>query len=229
MNGISVTDLLIVWIATALGALALHLAFVLMVFARSAALGRPDSRPMSYSTFAQKQKLRSGRGLRLSYPYVLALLTLDNGIQAAFLHRVANRFARGKLRALAAVIHAFSKLLTHIDISPRAEIEGGVYFYHGAGVVIGKATVIGRRVTICQGVTTGGGRPRIGDDATLWAGAKVIGDVTIGERAQVGANAVVLQDVPADCIAVGVPATRFLPLNQPETPAVGTPAESRSS
>jgi serine O-acetyltransferase len=219
MGVISVTDLLVVWGATVALVLAVYLVFTILVFV--AVRGPWDTRFKEdvLFKFSKKQQLPSGRDLQLSYPYVLALLTLDNGIQAALLYRISYPIAKGRLRGVAEVIHAFAKFLTHIDVSPRAEIEGGVYFYHGAGVVIGKGTLIGRRVTICQGVTTGSGRPRIGADVTLWAGAKVIGDVTIGDRAQAGANAVVIRDIPPGCIALGVPADRLVPLDHPEMAA----------
>ena len=115
-----------------------------------------------------------------------------------------------RLGSLARAVQAFSKFLTHIDISPRAEIGPGLYFYHGLGTVIGKGTRVGRNALICQNVTLGGGQT-IGDDVRLWAGAKVIGRVTIGDRAEIGANGVVVAHVPPDTIAVGVPATRHLP------------------
>jgi serine acetyltransferase len=161
--------------------------------------------------YEDKKALPSGAKLSFSYPYVAGLVLLDNGIQAALLYRVSRYFARRGLHAPAAVFHSFAKFVTHIDVSPYAEIGPGVYFYHGLGTVIGKNTRIGRRATICQNVTTGAGRPEIGDEVALWAGAKVIGDVRIGDHAEVGANAVVTTDVPSDCVAVGVPATRFIP------------------
>jgi serine O-acetyltransferase len=78
------------------------------------------------------------------------------------------------------------------------------------GTVIGKGSTIGRNALICQDVTIGGGAS-LGDDVKLWAGAKVIGRVAVGDRSEVGANGVVVRDVPPDVVAVGVPATRFLP------------------
>ena len=80
---------------------------------------------------------------------------------------------------MARAVHSLSRFLTHTDISPRAEIGPGLYLYHGMATVVGKGTVIGRNAVICQQVTTGGG-PTIGNDVTLWAGAKVIGRVTVG-------------------------------------------------
>ncbi|MCB8943120.1 MAG: hypothetical protein H6658_05145 [Ardenticatenaceae bacterium] len=159
----------------------------------------------------KKKRLPSGANVRLSYGYLLALLLLDNGIQATLFYRISRYLLEHRWRSLAVVVHAFAKFLTHIDISPHAVIGPGLTFYHGLGVVIGKNTKLGSRVTVCQNVTTGGGRPQIGDDVILWAGAKIIGSHQIGDRAEVGANAVVISDVPSDCVAVGIPAQRFLP------------------
>jgi serine O-acetyltransferase len=98
-----------------------------------------------------------------------------------------------------------------------------VYFYHGLGTVIGKTTLIGKRALICQGVTTAAG-PVIGDEVALWAGAKVIGKVKVGDRVEVGANAVVIRDVPSDSLAVGVPA-RVMPKRKRNAGRVSTVAD----
>ena len=136
-------------------------------------------------------------------------MLIDNGVQATIFYRLAHYLLRSGYPAGAVLLQSVSKFLTHIDISPHADIGPGLLFYHGLGTVIGKNTKLGSRVTVCQNVTTGGGHPIIGDDVVLWAGARVIGNVTIGDRAEIGANAVVVRDVPPDCIAVGVPATRI--------------------
>ena len=171
-----------------------------------------------------KSQLPSGAGQRLTFLYVLKLLVGDNCVQATFLYRISRALARRRLRPFAEGVHAFSKFLTHIDISPWAEIGPGLYLYHGLGTVIGKMSRIGERALICQGVTTGEG-PVIGDDVQLWAGAKVIGKVTVGDRVEVGANAVVIRDVPADSLAVGVPA-RVIPRSRGRTGEGAPPAES---
>ncbi len=115
----------------------------------------------------------------------------------------------GKLR------HVFWTLVTASDINRSAQIAKGVRFPHPNGVVVHKDAVIGEGCLIMQQVTIGqmalgpaarNGAPTIGDGAYIGAGAKVIGGIRIGERARVGANAVVLVDVPDDAIAVGVPA-----------------------
>lgn len=103
-----------------------------------------------------------------------------------------------------------------IEVSPQVQIGGGLFLPHTVGTVIG-ASRIGENCTILQGVTLGTSepdmgfnvseRPVVGDDVFIGAGAKVIGHVTIGDHAKIGANAVVLRDVPAYALAVGVPAT----------------------
>jgi serine O-acetyltransferase len=158
----------------------------------------------------RQQQKRSGAKRRLSFGYIAASLLGDNCVQATVLHRLAAFLVRHRLRSAAPIVHAFSRFLTHVDISPHAHIGPGLFLYHGLGTVIGKGTHIGRDVTVCQNVTTGGG-PTIGNGVKLWAGAKVLGRVSVGDDAEVGANGVVVRDVPSNVVAIGVPATRLLP------------------
>lgn len=101
-------------------------------------------------------------------------------------------------------------------VSPKAEIGPGLRLPHPTGIVIGEGVRIGSRVTIYQQVTLGGQRsgdwaggryPQVGDDVTLFSGARLLGAMTVGDRAIVGANAVVLRDVPEDHVAIGIPAS----------------------
>ena len=139
-------------------------------------------------------------------------LILDNGFQALILHRCANTLKHWGIPLLPACCRRLSIALCGIDILPQAEIGGGCYIPHGVGIVVGGTTVIGDNCTILQGVTFGEARfdtdacPRVGAWVTLGAGAKLLGDITIGDGAFVGAGAVVLEDVPPDHVATGVPA-----------------------
>jgi serine O-acetyltransferase len=148
----------------------------------------------------------------------LEVLLLYPGLHALGWYRVANFVYKLRLVLLAKVLMNLGKLLTGIEIHPAAKIGKGLFIDHGLGVVIGETAVIGRDVTIFQGVTLGGRgnettkkrHPTICDGAMIAAGAKVLGPITIGKEAKVGANAVVLTDVPAYATAVGIPARIIL-------------------
>lgn len=127
------------------------------------------------------------------------------------LHRVADRLHRAGRPALAAWVAAVNRALTGVEIEPGAELGEGVVIRHGHGLVVSAGVTVGRGCTLYQQVTLGTngrdtGTPVLGDLVTVYAGAKVLGPVRIGDGAVIGANAVVLSDVPAGAIAVGVPA-----------------------
>ena len=135
------------------------------------------------------------------------------GFHAIVLHRVAHRLWRWKLKLLARILSNLNRFLTGIEIHPAAIIGELCFIDHGAGVIIGETTIIGKRVTIYQDVTLGGmslqsmkRHPTIGDDVIIGAGAKLLGAITVGKAAIIGANAVVLTDVPAGATFVGIPA-----------------------
>jgi len=135
------------------------------------------------------------------------------GLWALFFHRIAHWFYEKGLRFIPRLISAMGMFLTMIDIHPGATIGRRVFIDHGVGVVIGETAIIGDDVLIYQQVTLGGvstdkgkRHPTIEKGAVIGAGAKVLGNITIGENAKVGANSVVVKDVPADCTAVGIPA-----------------------
>lgn len=116
---------------------------------------------------------------------------------------------------LAGIVKQFNQFLTGADLAWQARVGGGVIFFHPVGVVVGPHVTLGKNCTFQQGVTLGGkgGRrsdprdsPVLGDDVALGSGAKVVGPVHVGDRARIGANAVVTKDIPSDCIAVGIPA-----------------------
>lgn len=146
-------------------------------------------------------------------------LFLEPGFQAALSYRVRNRTARLPLiGSLAqAILAQLSAMLSGCYISARCTIGPGLFLAHPIGVVIAKNAVIGSNVDIYQNVTLGqlsdanAGAPTIGDNCCLYAGAVILGDITVGQGARIGANAVVIKDIPASSTAVGVPA-RVLPV-----------------
>jgi serine O-acetyltransferase len=113
---------------------------------------------------------------------------------------------------IARLISHISRFMTGIEIHPGAQIGKGLFIDHGSGVVIGETAEIGDNVTLYQGVTLGGTgkekgkrHPTIGDQVTISVGAKVLGNIKIGNNAKIGGGSVVLKDVPPDCTVVGVP------------------------
>ena len=135
------------------------------------------------------------------------------GLWALFFHRIAHWFYSKGLRFIPRLISAIGMFLTMIDIHPGATIGRRVFIDHGVGVVIGETTIIEDDVLIYQQVTLGGvstdkgkRHPTIKSGAVIGAGAKVLGNITIGENSKVGANSVVVKNVPSDCTAVGIPA-----------------------
>lgn len=139
-----------------------------------------------------------------------------NGYHAVVFHRMNNFLWRLKLRALARFFANFSRIITGIEIHPEAKIGKNFFIDHGTGVVIGQTAVIEDNVTIYHGVTLGGvGRvgqvngkrhPTLKEGSIIGAGAQVLGDITIGANAKVGANSVVSSDIPEGLTAIGIPA-----------------------
>ncbi|MBT2188076.1 serine O-acetyltransferase EpsC [Sphingobium nicotianae] len=141
------------------------------------------------------------------------------GVWALGLHRVAHALFGARLYFLARLVNHFSRFLTAIDIHPGARIGKNFFIDHGF-TVIGETAEIGDNVTIYQCVTLGGTDPANGiagkrhpticDGAILGSGCQVLGPITVGERARVGANAVVTKDVPAGAVMIGIPARSTL-------------------
>lgn len=136
-----------------------------------------------------------------------------SGLHAIWIHRVCHAMWGRGWRAPARILAQFNRFLTGIEIHPGATIGRRFFIDHGMGIVIGETAEIGDGVMLYHGVTLGGQvltqtkrHPTIGDNVTIGAGAKVLGPITIGSGSAVGANAVVTKDVPADSIAVGIPA-----------------------
>ncbi len=135
------------------------------------------------------------------------------GLWAIFWHRIAHRLYIRGFRVFARVIMGISQILTNIDLHPAARIGRRVFIDHGIGVVVGETAVIGDDVTIYQGATLGGvslakgkRHPTIENGVVVGSGAKVLGNITVGENSKIGANSVVIKNVPPDSTAVGIPA-----------------------
>ena len=140
------------------------------------------------------------------------ILTGWAGVQAILAHRVAHALWESQLPVAPRVIAYASRAVTGVEIHPAAKIGSDFFIDHGSGVVIGETTEIGDRVTLYQGVTLGGTgfargkrHPTLRDDVTVGSGAKLLGPVTVGRNAKVGANTVVIEDVPPHTTVVGNP------------------------
>ncbi|NHJ40973.1 MAG: serine O-acetyltransferase [Asgard group archaeon] len=143
---------------------------------------------------------------------IVTVLTSYPGIQAVLVYRVAHFLWKLGLPFVPRYLSNIAAQLTGIDIHPGAEIGSDFFIDHGKGTVIGETTEIGDNVTIYQGVTLGGvslekkkRHPTVGDNVVIGAGAKVLGPITIGENSKIGANSVVIKDVPPNSVVVGVP------------------------
>ena len=140
------------------------------------------------------------------------VMTTYPGVHAILTHRLSHRLWQGGWRYPARCLAFLGRTLTNVDIHPGACIGRRFFIDHGAGVVIGETAEIGDDVTLYHGVTLGGTswnkgkrHPTLADGVVVGAGAKILGPITLGERVRVGANSVVVKDVPADRTVVGVP------------------------
>lgn len=184
------------------------------------------------SFMARDPAARNGFEIVLCYP----------GFHALLVYRLAHWLWGLKLRLLARFISHLGKILTAIEIHPGAQIGRRFVIDHGTGVVIGETSVIGDDVTLYHAVTLGGiapavdsgsqvgvkRHPTIKDGAIIGSGAAVLGPITVGEGARVGANSVVTKDVPPSVTAVGVPAKVIMPRDKEkarEFQPYGTPTD----
>ena len=150
----------------------------------------------------------------------LSLILTYPGVKAIFFHRISNFFYLAKFDLVARFISQLSRFLTGIEIHPGAKIGKNLFIDHGMGVVIGETSEIGDNVTIYHMATLGGiapsinsndqrntkRHPTIEDDVVIGSGAQVLGPVTVGRCAKIGANAVITKDVPEKSVMVGIPA-----------------------
>ena len=150
----------------------------------------------------------------------LSVVLTYPGVKAVLFHQLAHFFSVAKFDLIARIISQSSRFLTGIEIHPKAKIGKNLFIDHGMGVVIGETSEIGNNVTIYHGVTLGGISPSIDSDkqrdvkrhptlknnVVVGSGAQILGPVTVGENAKIGANAVVTKDVPDNAVMVGIPA-----------------------
>jgi serine O-acetyltransferase len=142
----------------------------------------------------------------------LEILASWGGVQAILVHRAAHALHDAGVPLVPLVLSYASRSVTGVEIHPAARIGAEPFIDHGAGVVIGETAEVGDRVTIYQGVTLGGTgfargkrHPTIENDVTIGSGAKLLGPVRVGHCAKIGANTVVVSDVPPDATVVGNP------------------------
>jgi serine O-acetyltransferase len=150
----------------------------------------------------------------------LSIILTYPGVKAVFFHRIANFFCVAKFDLIGRMISQFSRFVTGIEIHPKAKIGKKLFIDHGMCVVIGETSEIGDNVTIYHGVTLGGISPSVDSDeqrevkrhptlknnVVVGSGAQILGPISIGENAKIGANSVVTKDVPANAVMVGIPA-----------------------
>ena len=150
----------------------------------------------------------------------LSIILTYPGVKAVFFHHLAHKIWNYKFYLIARMLSQFSRFLTGIEIHPAAKIGKNLFIDHGMGVVIGESSEIGNDVTLYHGVTLGGispsensddqrnskRHPTLLDNVIVGSSAQILGPITIGECARIGANTVVLKDVPANATMVGNPA-----------------------
>jgi len=142
----------------------------------------------------------------------LEILFLYQGLHALVSYRIAHGLYKIRLFFPARLLSQISRFFTGIEIHPGAQIGKGLFIDHGMGVVVGETSIIGDNVLLYQGVTLGGTgmekgkrHPTIGNTVVIGGGAKVLGNITVGDNSYIGANAVVIKDVPPNSTVVGIP------------------------
>ncbi len=161
---------------------------------------------------AIRRDIRAARDRDPARPTALEVILAYPGVHAVWGHRISHWLWRRDARVPARALAEVTRILTGVDIHPGAVLGDGLFIDHATGVVIGETAEVGEDVTLFHGVTLGGtGRdigkrhPTVGDRVIIGAGAKVLGAIKIGDDSRIGANSVVVKEVPASAVVVGVP------------------------
>lgn len=152
---------------------------------------------------------------------MLEVILCYPGLHAVLFYRLTHKLYRKKWFVLSRVISQIVRGFTGIEIHPGAQIGKGLFIDHGMGIVIGETAEVGDNVTIYHGVTLGGTgkdvgkrHPTVGDNVSIGSGAKVLGPIKIGSNSKIGANSVVLKEVPEGSTVVGIPGKVVVPREQ---------------
>jgi serine O-acetyltransferase len=142
----------------------------------------------------------------------LEVLLLYPGLHALVFYRISHKLWSWKVPIIPRWLSQTARLFTGVEIHPGAQIGKSFFIDHGMGVVVGETAIVGDNVLLYQGVTLGGTgketgkrHPTLGNNVVVGAGAKILGNITIGDNSYIGANAVVIKDVPANSTVVGIP------------------------
>jgi len=161
---------------------------------------------------AIRQDIRAAKQRDPAAPTTLQVVFAYPGVHAIWGHRISHWLWNRGARLAARTFAELTRILTGVEIHPGAVLGSGLFIDHATGVVIGETAEVGDDVTIYHGVTLGGaGRetgkrhPTVGDRVIIGAGAKILGPIKIGDDSRVGANAVVVKEVPSSAVVVGVP------------------------
>jgi serine O-acetyltransferase len=161
---------------------------------------------------AFRDDIRAAKERDPAVPSTLQVVFAYPGVHAIWGHRVSHWLWGRGAKVAARTLGEITRILTGVDIHPGATLGTGLFIDHATGVVIGETAEVGDDVTIYHGVTLGGSgkdsgkrHPTIGDRVTIGAGAKILGAIKIGDDSRIGANAVVVKEVPSSAVVVGVP------------------------
>lgn len=159
-----------------------------------------------------RRDIRAAKDRDPARPTTLQVIFAYPGVHAIWGHRISHLLWNRGARLAARVLAEFTRILTGVEIHPGAVLGSGLFIDHATGIVIGETAEVGDDVTIYHGVTLGGTgvdlgkrHPTIGDRVIIGAGAKILGPIKVGDDSRIGANAVVVKEVPTSSVVVGVP------------------------